>query len=188
MFQQLVGINAVMYYSTAMFSSVFSTDISKYMAIVSNAINLLSTIVSVFLIDRMGRRVLLLVSEGGTCLFSILLSIAYVYKINGLMVISLFGYVAMFAIGLGPIPSILISELAPMHASSSVGGVAAALNWAMNFLIGQCFPVIFSNIQGYSFIIFALIGFICLMFTYFQIPEAKGRTLEDITKELGSTN
>jgi MFS family permease len=136
----------------------------------------------------MGRRALLLASEGGACLFAILLTIGYVNNISALMVVSLFGYVIMFAVGMGPIPWILISELAPVHASSSVGGVAAAMNWTMNFLIGQCFPVVFLKVQGYSFIIFAVVGFISFVFTYFQVPETKGRTLEDIAKEFRSSN
>jgi MFS family permease len=186
MLQQLIGINAVMYYSTTMFNTVFSPDMSKYMAIVCNVVNFLATVLSIVLVDRMGRRSLLLVSEGGACLFAILLTVGYVYHINALMVTSLFGYVIMFAVGVGPIPWILISELAPVNASSSVGAVATALNWAMNFLVGQCFPVIFLKIQGYSFILFAFIGFISFVFTYLQIPETKGRTVEDIAKEFRS--
>jgi hypothetical protein len=188
MLQQLIGINAVMYYSTTMFSTVFNSEMSKHMAIVCNVINFSATVLSIFLVDRMGRRALLLASEGGACLFAILLTIGYVNNISALMVVSLFGYVIMFAVGMGPIPWILISELAPVHASSSVGGVAAAMNWTMNFLIGQCFPVVFLKVQGYSFIIFAVVGFISFVFTYFQVPETKGRTLEDIAKEFRSSN
>ncbi|KAL9544192.1 hypothetical protein MBANPS3_007741 [Mucor bainieri] len=159
---------------------VFNPEMSKYMAIVCSAVNFLLTVVSIFLIDRMGRRSLLLVSQVGVCIFAVLLTVGYAYNINALMVLSLFSYVALFAVGMGPIPWILISELSPVYASSSVGSAAAAMNWAMNFLIGQCFPIIFSNIQGYSFLIFAIVAFITLLFTYFMIPETKGRSIEDI--------
>ncbi|CAO3638683.1 unnamed protein product [Mucor fragilis] len=178
--QQLIGINAVMYYSTTMFTKVFNPEMSKYMAIVCSGVNFALTVLAIFLIDRTGRRSLLLVSQAGVCLFAVLLTVGYVYSINALMVLSLFSYVALFAVGMGPVPWVLISELSPVYASSSVGSAAAAMNWAMNFLIGQCFPIIFSNIQGYSFLIFAIVAFITLLFTCFKIPETKGRSIEDI--------
>jgi MFS family permease len=182
-FQQLIGINAVMYYSTTMFTLMYSPEMSKYMAILCSIVNFLLTVVAIFLIDRIGRRSLLLVSQAGVCIFAVLLTIGYVYNISVLMVLSIFGYVAFFAVGMGPIPWVLISELSPVYASSSIGSSAAAMNWAMNFLIGQCFPVIFSKIQGYSFLIFAIVAIVTLIFTYFKIPETKGRSIEDITTE-----
>ncbi|CEP11377.1 hypothetical protein [Parasitella parasitica] len=186
--QQLIGINAVMYYSTSMFAMVFNPTMSKYMAIVCSAVNFFLTVVSILLIDRTGRRSLLLVSQTGACIFSVLLTIGYVYNVNVLMVVSIFGYVALFAVGMGPIPWVLISELSPVYASSSVGSSAAAMNWIMNFLIGQCFPVIFAKIQGYSFLIFAFIAMVALLFTYFKIPETKGRSIEDIEDEFKASS
>ncbi|GAN06962.1 solute carrier family 2, facilitated glucose transporter member 2 [Mucor ambiguus] len=187
-FQQLIGINAVMYYSTTMFTKVFNPYMSKYMAIVCSAVNFLLTVVSIVLVDRTGRRSLLLVSQAGACIFAVLLTVGYVYSINALLVLSIFSYVALFAVGMGPVPWILISELSPVYASSSVGSAAAAMNWAMNFLIGQCFPIIFSSIQGHSFLIFAVVAFTALLFTYFKIPETKGRSIEDITAGLQSAS
>jgi MFS family permease len=182
--QQLIGINAVMYYSTTMFDTVFhSSDMSKYMAIVTTVVNFISTAVSILLIERTGRRTLLLLSSGGACIFLILLVIGYVYNIGALLVVSIFAYVFSFAVGMGPIPWILISELAPQHASSSVGSLATCINWSMNFLIGQCFPVIFARIHGYSFAIFSVIALIIVLFVYFFIPETKGRSLEEIANE-----
>lgn len=180
--QQLVGINAVMYYSATIFTLAFNADFSKYMAIVTTAVNFVMTVVAVILIDRMGRRPLLLIANAGACIFSVLLVIGYVYSIPALLVVSVFLYVASFAIGIGPIPWLLTSELTPVYASSAVGAVATAVNWAMNFLIGQIFPVIFARIAGYSFAIFAAIGAIAFVFTMFFLPETKGRSLEDIVR------
>lgn len=180
--QQLIGMNAVMYYSTTIFNMSFDADMSKYMAIVTTVVNFVSTIVSLILIDRMGRRPLLLIAEGGACIFSVLLIIGYVYNIGALLVVSVFGYVLSFAIGVGPIPWLITSEMSPVYASSAVGSVATAVNWAMNFLIGQCFPVIFARIEGYSFAIFAAIGAMAFIFTYFRVPETKNRSMEAIFK------
>jgi MFS family permease len=180
--QQLVGINAVMYYSTTIFTLSFDADFSKYMAIVTTVVNFVMTVVAVILIDRMGRRPLLLIANAGACIFSVLLIIGYVYSISALLVVSVFLYVASFAIGIGPIPWLLTSELTPVYASSAVGAIATGVNWAMNFLIGQIFPVIFAKIAGYSFAIFAAIAAIAFTFTMLFLPETKGRSLEDIVK------
>ncbi|KAI9473624.1 MAG: major facilitator superfamily domain-containing protein [Benjaminiella poitrasii] len=180
--QQLIGMNAVMYYSTTIFNMSFSAEMSKYMAIVTTVVNFASTILSLILIDRMGRRPLLLIAEAGACLFSVLLIIGYVYNLGALLVVSVFGYVLSFAIGVGPIPWMITSEVTPVYASSAVGAIATAMNWAMNFLIGQCFPIVFEGIKGYSFAIFAGVAALAFAFTYLKVPETKGRSLEDIVK------
>ncbi|OAD05031.1 hypothetical protein MUCCIDRAFT_140257 [Mucor lusitanicus CBS 277.49] len=181
--QQLIGMNAVMYYSTTIFNMSFDAEMSMYMAIVTTAVNFASTILSLILIDRMGRRPLLLIAETGACIFSVLLIIGYVYNIGALLIVSVFGYVVAFAIGVGPIPWMMTSELTPVYASSAVGSVATAVNWAMNFLIGQCFPLIFAGIKGYSFAIFAGVAAAAVVFTYYCVPETKGRSVEDIVMD-----
>jgi hypothetical protein len=129
--QQLIGMNAVMYYSTAIFNMAFDAEMSKYMAIVTTVVNFASTILSLILIDRMGRRPLLMIAEVGACIFSVLLTIGYVYNLGALLIVSVFGYVIAFAIGVGPIPWMMTSELTPVYASSAVGAIATAVNWAM---------------------------------------------------------
>ncbi|KAG1507386.1 hypothetical protein G6F53_008989 [Rhizopus delemar] len=181
-FQQLVGINAVMYYSTTIFNLAFDQETSKYMTIITTAVNFVMTILAVVLVDRMGRRPLLLVANMGACLFCILLVIGYVYNIPALLVVSVFTYVASFAIGIGPIPWLITSELTPTYASSSVGSLGTCVNWSVNFLIGQCFPVIFAHIAGYSFVIFAVFAALSFLFTLFFLPETKGRSLESIVR------
>ncbi|KAK4512368.1 uncharacterized protein ATC70_003066 [Mucor velutinosus] len=180
--QQLIGMNAVMYYSTTIFNMSFDADMSKYMAIVSTVFNFASTIASLFLIDRVGRRPLLITAEIGACIFSILLVIGYVYSIGPLLTVSVFGYVISFAIGVGPVPWMMTSELSPVYASSAVGAVATAFNYATNFLIGQCFPLIFEKIKGYSFAIFAGVAALALLFSYYKVPETNGQPLESISK------
>ena len=82
------------------------------------------------------------------------------------------------------------SELTPVYASSAVGAVgsvATAVNWTMNFLIGQYFPLIFVGIKGYSFAIFAGVAALAFVFTYFKVPENKGRSLEDTVRGFEKT-
>lgn len=102
--QQWIGMNAVIFYSTQIFSSAFNEDMSKYMAIATTGVNFVCTLASVVLIDHMGRRPLLLLAELGCVVFSVLLVIGYRFYIPALLVVSVFLYVASFAIGIGPIP------------------------------------------------------------------------------------
>lgn len=180
MIQQLSGMNAVMYYSTTIFEQAVDHQQAQYMAIYTTVVNFGMSIIAMFFIDRVGRRFLLVASELGTTIFSILLVIGYLYNIPNLLIASVFLYVASFAIGIGPVPWMITSEMSPIECSSSVGAVATAMNWAMNFLIGQIFPVIFAAIQGWSFLIFAVICFISACVTFFFLPETKGRAIEDI--------
>ncbi|KAG1456829.1 hypothetical protein G6F56_006744 [Rhizopus delemar] len=180
MYQQLSGMNAVMYYSTTIFESAVSAQEAQYFAIYTTVVNFGMSIVAMFFVDRSGRRILLLSAEFGTFLFSLLLVIGYKYQINNLLVASVFLYVASFAIGIGPVPWMITSELTPIYASSAVGSACTAMNWAMNFLIGLVFPVIFAAIKGWSFLIFAAICAIAFAFTFFFLPETKGRAIEEI--------
>ncbi|GAA5795937.1 hypothetical protein HPULCUR_001302 [Helicostylum pulchrum] len=182
MIQQLSGMNAVMYYSTSIFKIAFDEDFAQIMAIVTTVVNFISTIAAISVIDRFGRRPLLLIAEAGTCIFSVLLVIGYKTNTPGLLVASVFLYVASFAVGIGPIPWLITSEMTPTAAASSVGAASTCINWCMNFLIGQLFPVIFAAIEGWSFLIFAVICLLAFIFTFFTLPETKGRSLESIVR------
>ncbi|KAF1796544.1 general substrate transporter [Mucor lusitanicus] len=180
--QQLSGMNAVMYYSSNIFLLAFngSESMSQIMAIVTTIVNFAATIVAVCVIDRFGRRPLLLIAEAGTCIFSVLLVVGYKVNSPGLLIASVFLYVASFALGIGPIPWIITSEMTPTYAASSVGAASTCINWCMNFLIGQLFPVIFAAIQGWSFLIFAVICALAFCFTFLALPETKGRSVEAV--------
>ena len=102
--QQWIGMNAVIFYSTIIFNEAFDQSMSQYMTIATMGVNFVATLFSVLLIDRMGRRALLLLAEFGCTLFSMLLVIGYRFNIPALLVVSVFLYVASFAIGIGPIP------------------------------------------------------------------------------------
>jgi hypothetical protein len=180
--QQLCGMNAVMFYSSVIFETAIDSSSAQYMAIVSSAVNFIMTIFAVVLVDKKGRRLLTLISELGLFLFSLLLVIGYLYNISSLLVASVFLYVASFALGIGPIPWLITSEMTPIYASSAVGAAATSMNWAMSFLVGQLFPVVFDAIQGWSFLIFAVICLSSFFVTWFFLPETKGRSIESIVQ------
>ncbi|KAI9288382.1 major facilitator superfamily domain-containing protein [Umbelopsis sp. AD052] len=181
--QQLSAINGVMYYSTTIFLSAYDAETSMYMAIGTSALNLVCTIVQVVLIDRVGRRFLLILSQAGACLFCITLVIGGYFVINELLVASVFLFVASFAVGLGPIPWMITSELSPTYAASSMGAIATCANWSMNFVIGLVFPTLMDSLNSFSFIIFGCILFCSTIITILFVPETKGKPIEQVYAE-----
>ncbi|KAF9372927.1 hypothetical protein BGX21_004622, partial [Mortierella sp. AD011] len=141
-FQQASGINGLIYYSTTFLDAVFGADKTKYLTVGTTAINLFSTILSVFFIDKVGRRTLLLISSGGCFISSVLLFSGGYSGIGDLVVAAVFLFIASFAIGLGPIPWLMMSELIPSYALSPASAIATSVNWLVNFIIGLIFPTI----------------------------------------------
>ena len=181
--QQLSAINGVMYYSTTIFLSAYDAETSMYMAIGTSCLNLICTIIQVGLIDRVGRRVLLIMSQAGACLFCITLVIGGYFHVNGLLVASVFLFVAFFAVGLGPIPWMITSEMSPTYAASSMGAIATCANWSMNFFIGLIFPTLMDKLNSFAFIIFGCILFSSTIITILVVPETKGKPIEQVYAE-----
>ncbi|KAH8551090.1 major facilitator superfamily domain-containing protein [Umbelopsis sp. PMI_123] len=181
--QQLSAINGVMYYSTTIFLSAYDAETSMYMAIGTSGLNLVCTIIQVAVIDYVGRRVLLILSQAGACLFCITLVIGGYFGISGLLVASVFMFVAFFAIGLGPIPWMITSEMSPTYAASSMGAIATCANWSMNFLIGLVFPTLMDSMGSFAFIIFGCILFASTIITIIFVPETKNKPIEQVYAE-----
>ncbi|KAG0031677.1 hypothetical protein BGZ82_006864 [Podila clonocystis] len=184
-FQQASGINGLIYYSTSFLGDVFGAGNSKYITVGVSICNLLSTVASVFLIDRVGRRTLLLGSMAGVTISSILLVIGAYCNVDVLVVVSVFLYTASFAIGLGPIPWLLLSELLPTYALSPASSVATAVNWGTNFVIGLVFPTLNKALGNGTFILFAALTGLGFLYVWFFVPETKARPIEEIMAEKG---
>lgn len=177
--QQFSAVNGVMYYSTIIFSESFNPQVTTLMATATSFVNLVVTLLAVALIDRLGRRCLLLVAQAGGCLTAITLVIGGYFQIKGLLVASVFLFVSSFAIGLGPIPWLITSELSPTHAASSMTAIATSVNWGTNFIIALVFPLLMDHLHSFSFLIFGGILFFSTLFTAMYVPETKGRSLEE---------
>ncbi|ORY00625.1 general substrate transporter [Basidiobolus meristosporus CBS 931.73] len=176
-FQQLSGINSVIYYSTSIFNGIFGVDNSQFVTVGVAGLNLIMTFVSVALIDRAGRKPLLYSSGIGMCICSVLIVVASRFEVNVLMVIAVMLFVASFAVGLGPIPWMLVPELVPTYAVTATSSTATAVNWLCNFVIGQVFPPMKDGLQDFAFLPFAVVCLLGSGYTYFFVPETKGRRL-----------
>ncbi|ORX94916.1 monosaccharide transporter [Basidiobolus meristosporus CBS 931.73] len=182
-YQQLSGINSVIFYSTNIFNDIFGVDNSQYVTVGVGCLNLVMTLVSVALIDRVGRKPLLYTSGIGMCVCSVLIVIASIYGVNTLMVVAVMLFVATFAVGLGPIPWMLMPELIPTYAIGAASSTATAVNWLFNFVIGQTFPPMKDALGNYSFLPYAVICALGIVYTFFLVPETKGRNPNEISKQ-----
>ncbi|KAG2188983.1 hypothetical protein INT44_004125 [Umbelopsis vinacea] len=181
---QLSGINAIMYYSTTIFQMSFG-DNAKYVTVGVGALNVVLTVVSLLVIDRLGRKILLLISEFGMCIFCVIMCISVVFSVAPLQIVCIMLFVCCFAVGLGVIPFIYTAEAYPTYAVGAATSLALACNWFFNFIIGLIYPTLQAAMGGYVFLIFAGIGLVHGIFTIFFIRETKGKSIETIGKEWG---
>ncbi|XP_064194819.1 solute carrier family 2, facilitated glucose transporter member 2 [Anguilla rostrata] len=185
--QQFSGINAIFYYSTAIFHKAGITQ-PVYATIGVGVINTIFTMVSVVLVDRAGRRTLTLIGYGGMCCCAVTMSVGLVFLstfawMSYVSMTAIFLFVCFFEIGPGPIPWFIVAELFSQGPRPAAMALAGFCNWSCNFVIGMSFPYIEALCGSYVFLIFAAILFGSTVFTYFRVPETKGKTFEEIAAE-----
>ncbi|XP_066487972.1 solute carrier family 2, facilitated glucose transporter member 3-like [Tiliqua scincoides] len=183
--QQLSGINAVFYYSTGIFKDA-GVQQPVYATIGAGVVNTIFTVVSLFLVERAGRRTLHLVGLGGMAVCAAVMTIALVLKdvvswIGYISIIATLAFVAFFEIGPGPIPWFIVSELFSQGPRPSAVAVAGCSNWTANFLVAMLFPYAVLLLKSYVFLVFVGFLIIFFIFTFFKVPETKGRTFEEIS-------
>ncbi|XP_070691069.1 solute carrier family 2, facilitated glucose transporter member 3 [Pempheris klunzingeri] len=184
--QQLSGINAVFYYSTGIFDTAGVTQ-PIYATIGAGAVNTVFTVVSLFLVERVGRRTLHLIGLAGMAISALLMTISLSLvkttpSLSYLAILAVFGFVASFEMGPGPIPWFIVAELfsqGPRPAAMAISGLS---NWTANFLVGLGFPKLEELCGPYVFIIFMILLILFFIFTFLRVPETKGRTFDDIAQ------
>ncbi|KAM9785731.1 solute carrier family 2, facilitated glucose transporter member 1-like [Neosynchiropus ocellatus] len=184
--QQLSGINAVFYYSTSIFERAGVAQ-PVYATIGAGVVNTVFTVVSLFIVERTGRRPLHLTGLMGMAVSAVLLTIAMALSdqlvwMSYISIMAVFSFVAFFEIGPGPIPWFIVAELFSQGPRPAAIAVAGFCNWSANFLVAMCFQYVEQLCGPYVFIIFTvlLLGFFA--FTYFKVPETKGRTFDEIAE------
>ncbi|HEV7750520.1 MAG TPA: sugar porter family MFS transporter [Baekduia sp.] len=188
--QQFAGINAVIAYApSVMERSGLGASSSLLSSVVIGLANVAATVVSIRLVDQRGRRPLLLSSAAGACLSLALLGLTFEVSLGGagswLSLVFLMAYITAFAIGLGPIFWVLISEIFPPEARAAGAGVATAVNWFSGFVVGLAFaPVVDAIGQGPTFWIFAAVCALAFAFVIRYVPETKGRSFAEIAADV----
>jgi MFS transporter, SP family, galactose:H+ symporter len=190
--QQLSGINAVIYYAPEIFIQAgFNQGETEKLATVGvGMVNFLTTIVAMYLIDQVGRRRLLVVGFLGTGVAMLAIALAVVYPTlipSWVVIAALLLYIAAFAISLGPLPFVLMSEIFPLRARAAGMSMASLSNWGFNFMVVFTFPVMLAGPGlAFTFTLFAIICLSGVVFTLRRVPETTGHSLEEIEVHLAS--
>jgi sugar porter (SP) family MFS transporter len=188
LFNQLSGINAILYYLNDIFAKAgFSRVSGNLQAVAIGATNLAFTMIAMTVIDKLGRKKLLLVGSVGTaaCLAGVA-AIFFMHSHEGFLVWLLVGYIAFFAFSQGAVIWVYISEVFPNSVRGKGQSLGSATHWFMNALISGIFPLMAATSGGYPFAFFAAMMVLQFFVVLFVYPETKGLTLEEMQKELTS--
>jgi SP family arabinose:H+ symporter-like MFS transporter len=186
-FNQLAGINAILYYLNDIFQAAgFSQLSGDQQAIAIGFTNLIFTMIGMSMIDKVGRKTLLLIGAAGTA--SCLAGVAWIYRSNahqGMLVWLLIGYIAFFAMSQGAVIWVYIGEVFPNAVRSKGQGVGNASHWTMNTIIALTFPWVASHLgQSVPFVFFSVMTVVQFLTVLFVYPETKGQTLEALQRKL----
>jgi MFS transporter, SP family, arabinose:H+ symporter len=187
MFNQLAGINALLYYSNSIFASAgFSSSSAALQTVGVGLVNLLATFLGMSLIDKLGRKTLLLIGSLGMVVA--LLGVAGIFYTNthqGLLVWLLMLFIVFFAISQGSVIWVYIAEVFPSRVRSKGQSVGSSSHWIMNAIIAGIFPLIAAKSHALPFVFFAVMMAVQFFVVLFVYPETKGRSLEAIQAGFG---
>ncbi|CAH8251632.1 unnamed protein product [Arabidopsis lyrata] len=188
--QQLSGSSGIMYYVGSVFDKGgFPSSIGSMILAV---IMIPKAILGLILVEKMGRRPLLLASTGGMCFFSLLLSFSFCFRSYGMLdeltpiftCIGVVGFISSFAVGMGGLPWIIMSEIFPMNVKVSAGTLVTLANWSFSWIVAFAYNFMLEWNASGTFLIFFTICGAGIVFIYAMVPETKGKTLEDIQASL----
>jgi sugar porter (SP) family MFS transporter len=191
MFNQLSGINAILYYAPRIFEMAgFSQKASFLQPVYIGCANLIFTLLGMSIIDKVGRKTLLIIGAIGMAIFLGLTAFAFrtTGSPNHYVIVYLICFIAFFAMSQGAVIWVFISEIFPNSVRSQGSSLGSFTHWIMAAIIAWTFPVIVHGSPNggfYSFVFFSGMVIISLIFIWRVMPETKGRTLEQIQKDLG---
>ena len=182
-FQQAIGINVVLYYAPRIFESLgASGDASMMQTIVMGIVNIIFTLVAIFTVDKFGRKPLLIIGSTGMMIGMIALAVFSFTDMIGIgALIFIIIYTASFMMSWGPICWVLISEIFPNTIRSQAVAIAVAMQWVANFLVSSTFPSLSAWSVGGTYLIYAIMALLSIVFVWKFVPETKGKTLEDMS-------
>jgi MFS transporter, SP family, arabinose:H+ symporter len=187
MFNQLAGINAILYYLNNIFAYAgFSRVSGDLQAVAVGAMNFLATFLGMALIDKLGRKTLLLIGSAG--MVGCLSGVAYVFLSNShhsTLLWLLLAYIAFFAVSQGAVIWVYIGEVFPNRVRAKGQSLGSSAHWIMNALISLTFPLLAASSHGYPFVFFAVMTAVQFLVVLFVYPETKGISLEQMQHKLG---
>nr|XP_009859000.1 solute carrier family 2, facilitated glucose transporter member 5-like isoform X2 [Ciona intestinalis] len=184
--QQLCGINAIFFYLNTIFEAAgVAGDAQNYASVGVGTVNVFMTVISVLLMDRLGRKLLLAGGYAVAGLFCIIMTIALnlqdqISWISNLSIACVIGFIIGFAVGPGPVPWILTAELFRQSSRPAASAIGCGVNWTFNFALALVFPFMQDGMGPYVFIFFLFICVIATAYVIIIIPETKGKTFQEI--------
>jgi SP family arabinose:H+ symporter-like MFS transporter len=185
-FQQITGINAVIYYSPRFFEAAgLARGAALLQSTLIGVVNVVFTLVAIAFVDRWGRKPMLVAGSAGMGLSFLLLGAAFKFQLfsGGLILVFTILYIACFAMTLGPIVWVVIAEIFPTRIRGRAMAIATAALWIADFAVSLTFPVIADKLhEWFAFWLYAGMCAVNLVFTWRVLPETKGKSLEEIER------
>lgn len=188
-FQQVIGINAVLYYAPEIFKDMGSgTSAAMLQTIIIGAVNVIFTLVAIFTVDRYGRKPLMIFGALGMSVAMLSLGFSFYNEAMGITVlIAMLVYVACFSLSWGPVCWVLLSEIFPNKIRSIALSLAVAAQWVTNYLVSWSFPMMNNNTylieqfnHGFAYWIYGGMSLLAALFVWKFVPETKGKSLEEM--------
>ena len=181
-FQQIIGINAVLYFAPRIFESMGVSN-NMLFTVIMGIINISFTLVAVFTVEKLGRKPLLITGSLGMAIGALGVALSNVITLPALVpVISIMVYSACFMFSWGPICWVYISEIFPNTIRSRATAWAVAFQWIFNFLVSSTFVPMYTRSHFFAYALYGGICLIAAVFVWRLVPETKGKTLEDMTR------
>lgn len=182
-FQQAIGINAVLYYAPRIFENAGAEGGGMMQTVLMGVVNILFTLVAIFTVDRFGRKPLLIIGSIGMAIGAFAVALCDQMGVKGVLpVFSVIVYAAFFMMSWGPICWVLISEIFPNTIRGKAIAIAVAFQWIFNYLISSTFPALYDFSPMFAYSLYGVMCVIAALFVWRWVPETKGKTLEDMNK------
>ncbi len=190
--QQVTGINVFLYFGAEIFKKMGSgTNAALLKEVIVGAVNMTFTVIAIWMVDRLGRKPLMLIGSAGMGICLAAMGFAgYLQQTTGMwLLIFILGYIACFALSVGPVTWVILSEIFPTRIRGRAMGVATVFLWMSNYIVTQTFTMMDENSwliekfhRGFPFWIYGIFCVCLLVFVWRFVPETKGKTLEEIEK------
>lgn len=193
LFQQMSGVNSIIFYSSDIFTKAGTTLQPNMATIIVGAVQVVSVFLGTLVVDKLGRRILLLASIIVMFLMTLIIGVYFYCReytnafkgIEWFAIIPLCVFLILFSFGFGPIPWMMMPEIFAPEVKGVAGSSACLFNWLMAFVVTKFYSDMVAAVQSYgTFWIFTLFSAVGILFVYFLVPETKGKTLDQIIREL----
>ena len=182
-FQQAIGINAVLYYAPRIFESAGAEGGGMMQTVIMGVVNIGFTLIAIFTVDKFGRKPLLIIGSIGMAVGAFAVALCDHMGIKGILpVCSVILYAAFFMMSWGPICWVLISEIFPNTIRGKAIAIAVAFQWVFNYIISSTFPALYDFSPMFAYSIYGVVCVIAAFFVWRFVPETKGKSLEDMNK------